>query len=176
MGKPWLTEAEIGDLLEKDLYGYFGTFPWCENHVFLREPKLGTIRPDFMGLSIIDGGLNVEIIELKITADATSVSQLAKYRNFWLDQFDHYRQFKMPNRASKKGFEISLTLVARFFDAAVYPLAKALQINLMRVEIKSKTEITLEYESDGDRFQYDPILNNLLLKNFKDEEHGEAVH
>lgn len=176
MAKLWLTEREIGDILAKDPYGHFGSGPWHVDHCYFREPQLGTIRPDFMGLSTVDGGLNIQLIELKITADANSVSQLIKYRNFWLDQFDHFDKFQMPKRARQKGFEIELQLFARFFEASVYPLAKALNICLQRVTIVSKTEIKVDFEDDGDRYQFDPMLNKLLLDTIKDEQHGEAVH
>jgi hypothetical protein len=177
MKKPhWLSEKQIGDILWKDPFGHFGTNTFIENHNFFREPNLGKIRPDFMGLGSVDGALIVQLIEIKITADAQSVSQLAKYRNFWLDQLDSYRDFVMPKKTSAAGFEIDMSLYARFFDANAFPLAKALNIELKRIEIRSDSEVELVDEGYGDPYQFDSKFNALLLENFKDEDNGKAIY
>lgn len=162
----WLTEKEICDQIAEDPLKAF----WFHYHFgqikFYREFEFtNKYRPDFIIFEESKAKSSLAILEVKITADIYSVSQLSEYMTFaetnlWAFACLYASGVKEP---SMKGY-----LAARYFDKSVYPVANRLNIELFRIETKGK-KISLCYEDnpkDHDSAEYCDNLQKKMKYHF----------
>ncbi len=153
-GNPWLTEQEIGDQIweSKDLQNFI---PF-RNIRRLREPRIANCMiPDFVFIGEEDDYSRCEpgeepprsraiaVVELKITAEASSLVQLFHYANL------------IRAHANGAGFwthgaspSVLMVLIARYFDKSCAPFIEHFGLNLMalRADVGPDRRVRLKGE------------------------------
>lgn len=139
MAKRWYPEKEIQDLiwsqrerLSQDI------FPDCESKVhWFREFSLGDLRPDF----VVVNHPNITILEIKITAECNSVTQLLKYRAALQDWcFDNNDELGLD-------LKVDTILAARYIDTDVVKINRCFFDEVQRLRkivISEDDEISME--------------------------------
>jgi len=151
----WLSEQEICDLLHVQFIE--DAKESARNKKVFRECWIGRGRPDFLMLH--SGG--IEIYEVKITASLESVVQVAKYQR---DLNEYLRQlFYRGDVDHAKCPAVSSNLVARYIDNQIIDLCAEFGIYLWRINVHSKTEISLDIQDIEFPVvpEYSPILGHL---------------
>lgn len=142
----WLTEQEIGDLIWANWEEFFGgNFSDLTRRV--RELPINGGRVDFATFAKNTNPANnfIELFELKITASISSIIQILTYKQD-LDEvlrqaFYESEEFKEVHMYSP---QINMNLVARYFDAQILQICSEIGIVLWRVNVISKTKISIE--------------------------------
>lgn len=98
----------------------------------------------------------ISIVEVKITADTDSISQILSYNIAIKNQCMDYDISKI---------RIKKYLFYRFLDSGLDAVAESANINLIRMDIRSKEKIDFSYEKE---FEFDDkdLFFNGLLKDF----------
>lgn len=170
MGKKWLTEEQICDIIEKSnlplIESWYSAGPG--GHWYREREIAYGLRPDFAfyGRTINRKKPLALIVEVKIHADAESVAQIANYA--WL--------------MKKHTYDLSPTiishnlLIARSFDKAAYSLAAMCGVELHRFKPTESNGINLDYEDHPyGETPVDKFYSALLKKELCDRcevEHG----
>lgn len=137
--KLWLNEAQLGDLFWVQ---YLSSKAGVQR--LFREFQIGRGRVDFATFS----QTQIDLFELKITADITSIIQVHQYRCDMLDySFDHFMRTKAPPMFDDSLPRVNSFLVARHFDTGVQEVCARLGIKALRLKLLSKDEIEIVDES-----------------------------
>jgi hypothetical protein len=171
-GKAWLSEKEIGDYIwEKGLLEEAMTFG---DGQWFREPNIANgLSPDFVFVGDeIDWSADtagtlkrpsIAVVELKITADASSIIQLIHYANLIRM---HSNGWAHRNRSYPP--TINFILIARYFDKSCAPFLELPGINFVafRANVANDKSVTLEFENVDTPFhsteEFDEILQARL--------------
>lgn len=161
--KTWLSEKEICD--------YFKDNPDCLSPVIhfdivriMSQVGVGGYYiPDFIvfGTHPVKKEPIVAIVEVKITACTDAITQVLNYDHVLGDICSQWADNKgLPSPIIKK------YILARFFDRGLHLAAECAGIELARIWVKSRTEISVDWEIGEDpaieRCDFECVLDEVF--------------
>jgi len=160
----YLSEKEICDELEICFKGQD-----FNSHEFFRELSVGHCRLDFVAFY----EKNIEIIEVKITANFDSVRQVIFYKKI----VEEYLRLSFCEHNTTI-HNVVISIFARYFDSEIIDLCHELGISLIKVSFDQNKKIRPLTFIEQEYFPAvipDENFQNILLKKYRGQD-VKAIH